>query len=327
MDLEAARNAVKTWPALARSGITRPQLRVELTAGHMRRIGRGAYVACSTWDAEYAEGRHLLNIIAATRRLSDRVVYSHLSAAALHGLPFYRFHPVRVHISGTAVDGRVKKSKPLVARHQIAIPDADVTVHNGIRCTSLARTVADCIRIVTAEQAIVIADAALRKVAWDSRTRTYDERAAQRFRAEVMARLPKGGRGVRQARYILELADGRAESPGESVSRLYLIQLGFRTPLLQVPVRGPKGADYHLDLGLSEIKTFGEFDGKGKYLDDELRGDQDAESVVLAEKEREDWVRGVTGWRVIRWGWDDIDTIDTFRKRLRAFGIYPPPAS
>lgn len=37
---------------------------------------------------------------------------------------------------------------------------------------------------------------------------------------------------------MAEFADGRAQLPGESVSRLYLDDLGFARPRLQVPFDG-----------------------------------------------------------------------------------------
>jgi hypothetical protein len=58
----------------------------------------------------------------------------------------------------------------------------------------------------------------------------------------------EGRRGIKQANEILQYADRRAESPGESWLRLRLIDAGFGKPDLQVRVKGPT-RDYRLDLG------------------------------------------------------------------------------
>ena len=73
------------------------------------------------------------------------------------------------------------------------------------------------------------------------------------------------------------------------------------TPQLQVPVAGPTGQTYFVDFGLAEVRAFGEFDGKDKYLDVALRRGAPLEQVLLEEKRREDWIRGTTQWRFARW--------------------------
>lgn len=121
-----------------------------------------------------------------------------------------------------------------------------------------------------------------------------------------------------------EFADGRAESPGESVSRLQLHRLGFREIDLQVAVEGPRGVDYQVDIGLRDVKTFWEFDGEVKYRDESLRRGRAIEDVLLDEKRREDWIRGRTQWRLCRGGFADIATPEILAARLSAFGVRPP---
>jgi hypothetical protein len=60
-----------------------------------------------------------------------------------------------------------------------------------------------------------------------------------------------GRPGIRQASEILQYADRRAESPGESWLRLRLIDAGFGKPELQIRVKGPT-RDYRIDIAYPE---------------------------------------------------------------------------
>jgi len=150
--------------------------------------------------------------------------------------------------------------------------------------------------------------------------------AAEDLRARVgecMQRQARA-RGVRRGRYVLSIADGRAQLPGESVSRLYLLRLGFATPRLQVPIPAPGGGNYLVDFGLDDVDAWGEYDGEGKYLDPQLRGAKTPEEVLLREKEREDWIRGTTHRRFPRWGKSSIASAQALGIRLAKFHITPP---
>lgn len=129
-------------------------------------------------------------------------------------------------------------------------------------------------------------------------------------------------RGIVQARRIVSLADGRAQLPLESVTRYRLHQLGFGRPRLQVPVDGPRGGRFWMDIAVDQSRTFVECDGRDKYLDDEYRGGRTAESVVLDEKIREDWVRGTTGWRVIWVSSEHVASLAAADVHFRAFRLF-----
>lgn len=296
-----------------------------MSAGTLHRVDHGWYVDMPTWRTAYSEGRHLMRVVAShERRRGMDAVYSLTSAAVLHELPLVRLEPKHIHVSGGNVNGRAWKNAATVSRHEIPIPSEDIVFIDGIRCTSLARTVADTIRYARVETALAIADAAIRRIAWDETTRTYHPEAAEALRADIAARLPRGGRGVRQGRWICERADGRAQLPGETISRLYLLQLGFAPPRLRVAVPSPSGGSYFIDFGLDDVGAWGEFDGVGKYLDPAIRGDSDMERTLLDEKMREDWIRGTTQRPFARWGSAHIQSAVTLGERLAAFHIFPP---
>ncbi|MDX6282756.1 MAG: hypothetical protein QOH03_3827 [Kribbellaceae bacterium] len=71
---------------------------------------------------------------------------------------------------------------------------------------------------------------------------------ADRWAIRAASASYEGQRGIKQAGEILQYADRRAESPGESWLRLRLIDAGFGKPDLQVRVKAST-RDYRLDLG------------------------------------------------------------------------------
>jgi hypothetical protein len=278
------------------------------------------------WSSLYSEGRQVaqgLAVFGAAR--SERGVASHTTAAAFLLLPLTRLSPKKVHLVSARANGRVASDR-LVARHRADLSADDVTSRFGVGITSLMRTVCDLIGVMPLESAVALADAAMRSVAWREEARSYDPVAAELWRVEMRERLARrvGTRGIVQARWVLEFADGRAQRPGESISRLYLERLGFERPRLQVPVVGPDGEEWAIDLGLDDIPAWGEFDGQVKYTDPKMLAGQSTADAVLAEKAREDWIRGTTGRPVLRWGWSHIANPEILRRHLAAFGVFAP---
>jgi hypothetical protein len=318
-----ARRMVFTRDELLERDVSVTELRGAAGHGRWMRIQPGAYVQREALDALRPDARHRIAVVAAVSRARGRVgVVSHLSAAVLHGLPQYRFRPRPV--SMTVPDAAHPPSRAGLRRHTDALDECDAIEIDGIRCTSIERTVFDVARTEPLETSVSCVDAALRRVVVDDRVFDVGLHAAWRERFMRRAEQAAGRRGVRRARWVGDFADGRAELPGESVSRLQLHRLGFRHFDLQVAVAGPRGFDYYVDVGLQEVKTFWEFDGEVKYRDEAMRRGRTLEDVLLEEKRREDWIRGRTQWRLCRGGFADIATPETLATRLAAFGIHPP---
>lgn len=289
----------------------------------LRRLQRNQYVREGLWSELWPESRHRLEIAAACAEMKDGSgVVSHESGVVMWEGPLYRHTPGAVHL--TLARGGRGTSREGLARHADVLPEDDVTDVAGVRCTSLERTVFDAARTLPIEAGLAFADAALRRVALHSRR--YDTVLAEQWRdglRERAARAP-GARGIRRALEVIEFADGRSESPGESVHRLRLAQIGFRSLRPQVAVAGPNGTTFYVDLEDEDAYVFFEFDGKEKYLDEALRSGRSLEQVLLAEKQREDWIRGATQHRFVRSEDAHIATIEAMASRLRAFGIHPP---
>ncbi|SFR41540.1 Transcriptional regulator, AbiEi antitoxin, Type IV TA system [Microbacterium azadirachtae] len=307
---------------LIQAGHTERGLRAPVAENRLIRVRRGRYVHADDWAVLWNDERHLLDVIAAHRNSSSPgLVFWGPSAAVLHGLPLYRWRPLHVHavVSGA----RHTRARARLMLHDVTVGPADVTDVDGIRCTVIDRTVLDLLCGASAEVGLSAADAALRAEAVQRHGQNPER--AQAWRARMNDRSSRTHvRGIRAARELIDFADGRAQLPGESVSRLQLLRLGYRRVPLQTPVHGPDGEEFWLDFAFPRSRAFGEFDGQGKYRDPRLRGGRHIEDVVLAEKHREDIVRGVTGWRTVRWSTPHIRTADALGARLHAFGIRPP---
>ena len=188
--------------------------------------------------------------------------------------------------------------------HGSPLPDRDVGAVDGLAVTTLPRTFVDVARALPPVTSVALGDAILR------RGTGLDELAAAVQRAA-------GRHGVGAARRALALLDGRAESPGESVSRVLLAGLGIPAPEPQLVLRDEDGAFVaRVDLGWSDLRVVGEFDGRVKY-GRTLRDGSDPTEVLWSEKLREDQIRRL-GWLVVRWTWDDLDDPPRLARRLRA---------
>ncbi|WP_417561579.1 hypothetical protein [Microbacterium sp.] len=328
MDFAATKAKLLSRAQLVTTGRDAERLRRAVAQKTLRRVHVGWYVLAEHWDAAYPEEQQLMRVIAAADRLLFRGSALVLgSAAVMHGLPLWNVDLAKVHIAGSHTDGS-SATPGNVARHRVDIPVDDLTMIHGIPCTTLDRTVYDLSRTQPLEAAVAVADAALRSIAWSDDTHTYDEDAAARWKARMMTRFAqaRGARGVRQGEWVIAFADGRADRPGESVSRLQLRRLGFRPPELQVRVPGPNGRDYFVDFFIVDADAWGEMDGKTKYHQLLLTRGATPREIFDAEKAREDWIRGTTQRKMARWGMEHISTPEKLGARLKRFGIVPGDA-
>jgi REase_MTES_1575 len=108
---------------------------------------------------------------------------------------------------------------------------------------------------------------------------------------ELLAERHRGVRGLVQLRQVLLMADGGAESPYETKTRLVLVRSGLPRPQTQIEVLNEWGAVLaRIDIGWEEWKVGVEFDGAQHWTDPEQRT-RDIDR--LAELE-------ARGWTIIR---------------------------
>ncbi len=263
-------------------GSTRADLGRWLRAGLLVRVASDTFVDGTSWRLTRDDvlARHHL-VLAATVVRAPNCVVSHRSAAVLHGLP------ILGHV------GRPEITRPLTGRaltgtrsHRLRVmPESER--QSGLPVTSAVRTCIDVSRTHGLEAGLVVSDAAL----------AIGRATAAQLSHEALglAATP----GVSTARTVAEFADGRAESPLESLSRWRLHEAGVEPPVPQVRI-WIDTAEWRVDFLWPELAVVGEADGRGKY--------RQASDALWREKLRQRELERA-GLAVVRWFWGD--TADT----------------
>ena len=267
--------------------LDRASLNRAVRDGSLERLRRGAYGrridAEDRYTRERIRARQHMNALA--RQLAGPFWFSHSSAAVLHDLPLIR--PLTsTHL--TQIQRPSGRADPTITRHTRTIGSGDTAVVDALPVTSLARTTLDCAMTMPDLDALTVLDRAL---------------AAPGLAEDLEEDLAKlhGTTGSGRARWCLERADARAESPGETATRSTLLRHGLRVPALQIPVHTRHGK-YRIDLGWPDLKIGIEFDGKVKYT---RMAAGDPAEVVFREKRRQDHLER-EGWVIIRVVWADL---------------------
>lgn len=211
-----------------------------------------------------------------------RTVLSYASAAELHGLPLLR--PAgRPTLTAQKDNGCQTCTRDDIRLHLADLPAEDVDRWFGTPVTTIARTVADLARSRGIRDGLVAADAALHEcVVTPAELR------------DVVTR-QRGWPGVRTARWVVEFADGRAESPLESLARLCFAEHDLPAPEPQVWIATSAGS-YRVDFVWAAERVIVETDGLLKYRDT---------TAIVEEKRRQVHLERA-GYEVVRLMWDDV---------------------
>jgi len=288
--------------ALLAAGFTDDEIRRNRRSGLWQSVHRGTYCAADELASLADHERYQLRVLAVAAR-SPHLVVSHHSAALLLGLPVKHQEFETVHLirrgtgGGRTANGRTVRAAKLD-------PDETLLV-DGILVTSVARTLMDLGCTASREAAVMAADYALRQ-----KLLTPAELSA----AIARTNRRRGGAAARRA---LRFADGRSESPGESLARVILDQVGLPAPHLQVSIFAPSGKFLgRTDFGYPELGVLLEFDGFVKYSK-LLKDGENAVDVVVREKDRENLLRAM-GYLVVRIVWADLGNPAVLAARINA---------
>jgi very-short-patch-repair endonuclease len=238
--------------------VTARELRLAVALGEVLHPRRDVYTLPITDEA-----------VLAARQVSG--VVSHLSAALACGwkvkwVPQQPTVTVRRNHHGASTKALLKYAD---------LSAAEVTQGR----TSPARTVVDCARTLPFDEALCVADSALR-----SRSVT---------RAELLQAVESGPRvGRARARRVVREATGKSANPFESVLRA----IARDVPGLSVVPQCPVGLVGHADIGDPVLRIAAEAESW------EYHGLRDAFEYDIRRYTA--MVRG--GWLVVRFTWDDV---------------------
>jgi hypothetical protein len=264
-----------------RWGMTQRQLEWAVRSSKLHRLRRGALCSAEVWAAASPEERLVLRARAFALGRNDVPVFSHRTAAALHGLPVGNVEDATVWVT-VPPKGRTGSENGVV-RQAALLDDDEIVVVQGLHCTTPARTVADCLRHLDALLSVPIGDAALGR---RPRLVTPDEIEA----AVARHRWPRAA----AATALLPLLDGRRESPVESRSAVVMHRYDLPRPAVQARILDERGRFVgRPDFLWLEQGVVGEADGLVKY-------DGEAGAVVAEERARQARLQAL-GLIVVRW--------------------------
>lgn len=259
------------------------------------RLRHGIYADVAVLDAARADDTrmHVLDLSAAILSLDFPAYAFGQSAAVLHGLPLQQRVPRSLSLVRPLRSDLRALRRP--SAHEIPLPRLTVITHaiepastvllDGLPVVSRHLAAVSTAAQLPLDWAVGVLDSVL----WG------DPQSLPLLR-EILADWPllRGSGTVRRA---LEVARPGAQTILESLSRVRLCGAGLPEPRLQVPIYDEDGLIGYVDMLWDDLGVVGEADGALKYAD---------EQALYKEKVREDRIRS-RGFRVVRWGWDDMD--------------------
>lgn len=257
-------------------------------------IRRGAY---ALQPPSNERERHALFVRAVVLDHQNLVAASHVSAAVLHDLPLWGVPLDTAHVMGFEPVRRGIRHG--VHTYESLVEYSEVVDVIDIPVTTVPRTVLDCARVLPLDRAVAMADHALHQNLADA-----SDLELRTARLSTVT-------GIDRVRRVIELADGRAESPGESWTRLVVVEAGIPVDP-QVVVCDSRGRFIaRVDLKVRGHFVVIEFDGRSKYS---LNGD--VEQAHWDEKKRFDALTDA-GFVVVRVTWEQLRHPEQVVARVR----------
>lgn len=281
-----------TYSDAINAGYTRGLIRHLVNTGRWRVLRRGVFCDAALYDRADPV---CLHAAAALLVMTPGSAISHETAAALDQLPLGR--PLRVlgsspvgdsfpltYLTRPRTSGHGRHTHPGIVERAASLPPSHVRHLQGLLTTTTARTIVDLARFHPYSEAVALADAALHLG-----LTTQAELVVVRDACESWP-------GIRRAAQVIDFADGAAESPLESRSRVAFALGGLPRPILQAVILLRDGGRARVDFLWEQWRIIGEADGRLK-----IQRPED----LWAEKLREDALREL-GYEVVRWTWDEI---------------------
>ena len=284
----AAHGGVLTREQTLDLGLPPSEVRRLVRSGEWVRLRRGVYTTAELWTSLDDRGRRRLLARAVIATMKRGWVLSHGSSADEHDLATLVPKEPYVHVTRPGFTNAWTENG--VKHHLARFAHRQVVELNGVRTLDRARTAVDIAREDGLEAGVVACDSAMNQ-------------GSSRTELEVAYAPMESWPFVTVVRRAVELADGGAENPHESLGRLLVIEAGIGDPDTQFPVRTPEGIKWcDIRVGNHVIET----DGRVKYRSVEEGGValRPADEVAFEERKRERLVRD-QGLGVTRLYWED----------------------
>ena len=207
-------------------GYTNVGLHRLVASGDLFRARSGCFVDGQLLHDAGPEKRHALTAGAVSRGYRQPHAISHVSALVVLGLPLLNITADVVHLTLTG-PGRPRTLRGL--RVHPELPDSVARQRHRDRVVHPAIAIVQSAALAGVTAGVAAADAALH-----SGQVTKDD-------LEIALRIARLGPGRADARTALDLADGLAESPGESWARVLFVSLGLPQVEPQVVIRDERG--------------------------------------------------------------------------------------
>ncbi len=136
--LETLHRKLLTCQELLARYASRHQFDTAIARGVYRRVARGIYMHRHDWSQLTREEAYLARVLALASSYQG-IIFSHSTAAILHGLPFEKL-PERVHVYSYH---RTRAKDYTVHHGELHLPTETTVLSPGLRITSLERTLND----------------------------------------------------------------------------------------------------------------------------------------------------------------------------------------
>ncbi len=282
-------------------------LRLRMLKHHYASPYQGLYVRVQTWNG-LTPVEKMCWIARALSETRPEWVFCLHTAAAFHGL--YVSNHLARHIHVAHESPKHPKSRGIIVHHKKK--SLESVLMNETPVTPLLETTIDCLSRSNFMDGLPVADSALARLGVSKR----------QFIDLIES---SNQRGARKALATAKHADDRSENGGESLARAVMIEEGFATPELQVPIPHPlhPGRTYRVDFlwhipGKAPIA--GEFDGMVKLENESMLKNHSIAQTLREERNREAILTS-TGLRIMRFTYEDVRRRRPLVRLMEHYGI------
>ncbi len=262
-----------TWSQMKGLGLSRYRLDEMVANGLVRRVLVGVYLRADVQDTPMNRARSAALVVSPFAVVCDR------TAAWLLGVDTFEYRELEIlpPLETYVLRGHPRTNRPECAGGERDLQPHDARVIEGVVVTTPLRTALDLGCKLSRRDALAALDAFMR--------------VHGVTREELYAELPRyfRRRGVVQLRQLVPIADPRPESPGESWTRMEIIDAGLPVPQPQFWIYEHGRPVFRVDLGYPHSRVVVEYDGR-EFHESPEQQDHD--------RERRKWLER-RGWKVI----------------------------